>query len=150
MRIADRDDRLFAGIAGSNPVWGMDVCLLCLYLVLFFVGRGLCDEVTPRPEESTQCLMRFRNPKTASENVDRFSNPKKIRIVRLKFLMHFENALQILKLVCYVCLAVSDGPTALNVVLRREDFVSVRTKTSVLVRLWKTRTMPLNGATRVQ
>ena len=33
---------------GSNPTGGMDVCLLCCVLS----GRGLCDELITRPEES--------------------------------------------------------------------------------------------------
>jgi hypothetical protein len=44
--------RLVAGIACSNLAWGMDVCLLCLYVVLSCVGRGLCDGLITRPEES--------------------------------------------------------------------------------------------------
>jgi phage shock protein PspC (stress-responsive transcriptional regulator) len=44
--------RLIAGIAGLNPTWGMDVYLLCLYVVLSCVGRGLCDGLITRPEES--------------------------------------------------------------------------------------------------
>jgi hypothetical protein len=44
--------RLVAGIAGSNPARGMDVCLLCLYVVLSCVGRGLRDGPIIRPEES--------------------------------------------------------------------------------------------------
>jgi hypothetical protein len=40
--------RSVAGIAGSNPTGGMDVCLLCCLLS----GRGLCDGVITRPEES--------------------------------------------------------------------------------------------------
>jgi hypothetical protein len=44
--------RLVAGIAGSNPARGMDVCRLCLYVVLSCVGRGLCDGLITRPEES--------------------------------------------------------------------------------------------------
>jgi hypothetical protein len=43
--------RLVAGIAGSNPARGMDVCLLCLD-VLSCVGRGLGDGLITRPEES--------------------------------------------------------------------------------------------------
>jgi hypothetical protein len=43
---------LVAGIAGSNPADGMDICLLCLYVVLSCVGRGLRDGLIPRPEES--------------------------------------------------------------------------------------------------
>jgi hypothetical protein len=43
---------LVVGIAVSNPVRGMDVCLLCLYVVLSYVGRGLCDGLITRPEES--------------------------------------------------------------------------------------------------
>jgi hypothetical protein len=34
--------RMVARVAGSNPIEGMDVCLLCLYVVLSCVGRGLC------------------------------------------------------------------------------------------------------------
>ena len=37
-----------AEIVGSNPTRGMDVC--CEYCVLS--GRGLCDELITRPEES--------------------------------------------------------------------------------------------------
>jgi hypothetical protein len=44
--------RLAAGIASSNPTDGMDVCLLCFYVVLFCVGRGLYDGLITRPEES--------------------------------------------------------------------------------------------------
>jgi hypothetical protein len=39
------------GSRGSNPARGMDVCLLC-YVVLSCVGRGLCDGLISRPEES--------------------------------------------------------------------------------------------------
>jgi hypothetical protein len=45
-------ERLVAGIADSNPARGMDVCLLCFYVVLSCVGRGLCDGLITRPEES--------------------------------------------------------------------------------------------------
>jgi hypothetical protein len=38
-------------MAGSNPARGMDVCLLYLYVVLFCVGRGLCEGLITRPEE---------------------------------------------------------------------------------------------------
>jgi hypothetical protein len=45
--------RLVAGIAGSNPARGMGVCLImCLYVVLSCVGRGLCDGLITLPEES--------------------------------------------------------------------------------------------------
>jgi hypothetical protein len=43
----------------------MDVCLLCLYVVLPYVGRGLCDGLITRPEESycgSNCLCDHRNP----------------------------------------------------------------------------------------
>ena len=36
-----------AEIVGSNLIGGMDVCLLCCVS-----GRGLCDELITRPEES--------------------------------------------------------------------------------------------------
>jgi hypothetical protein len=41
-----------ARIAGSNPARGMDICLLCLYVLLSCVGRGLCDGLITRPDES--------------------------------------------------------------------------------------------------
>jgi hypothetical protein len=44
--------RLVVGVAVSNPAEGVDVCPLCLYVVLSCVGRGLCDELITRPEES--------------------------------------------------------------------------------------------------
>jgi hypothetical protein len=47
--------RLVAGIAGSNPAPGIVVCLLCLYVV-FCVGRGLCDGLITRPEESYRVI----------------------------------------------------------------------------------------------
>jgi hypothetical protein len=44
--------RLVAGIAGSNTARGMDISLLCLYVVLSCVGRGLWDGLITRTEES--------------------------------------------------------------------------------------------------
>jgi hypothetical protein len=38
-----------AEIVGSNPAGGMDVCLLRV-----LSGRGLCDEMITRPQESYQ------------------------------------------------------------------------------------------------
>jgi hypothetical protein len=49
---ADRSDSLVAGIEGSKFARGMDVCLLCLYVVFSCVGRGLCNGRITRPEES--------------------------------------------------------------------------------------------------
>jgi len=43
--------RSLAGIAGSNPAGGMDVCCECCVLS----GRGLCDGLITRPEESYGC-----------------------------------------------------------------------------------------------
>ena len=40
--------RSHAGIVGSNLTGGMDVCCECCVLS----GRGLCDQLIPRPEES--------------------------------------------------------------------------------------------------
>jgi hypothetical protein len=34
---------------GSNPTGGMDVCLLWVYVLS---GRGVCDKLITRPEES--------------------------------------------------------------------------------------------------
>jgi hypothetical protein len=45
--------RLVAGIAGSNPARGMDVCIcIYIYVALRCVGRGHCDELITRPKES--------------------------------------------------------------------------------------------------
>jgi hypothetical protein len=44
----------------------MDVCLLCLYVVLSCVGRGLCEGLITRPEESyrvSKYMCDHRNPK---------------------------------------------------------------------------------------
>jgi hypothetical protein len=50
--------RLVAGISGSNPSEGMDVCLLCLYVVLSCVGIDLCDGLITSPKESYRvCLI---------------------------------------------------------------------------------------------
>jgi hypothetical protein len=38
-----------AAIVGSNPTGNMDVFLLCVFVLS---GRGLCDELITRPEES--------------------------------------------------------------------------------------------------
>jgi hypothetical protein len=58
--------RLVAGVAVSNPAEGMDVCLLCVYVVLSCIGRGLCDGLITRPEESyrvSNCVCDQENPK---------------------------------------------------------------------------------------
>jgi hypothetical protein len=44
--------RSSAAIVGSNPTGGVDVCMLCVLCVLS--GRGLCDELITRPEESNR------------------------------------------------------------------------------------------------
>ena len=41
-----------AETVGSKPTGGMDVCCECCVLS----GRGLCDELITRPEESYGCL----------------------------------------------------------------------------------------------
>ena len=44
---ADPSGRALAAIAGSNPVGGVDVCLLCV-----LSDRGLSNGPIPRPEKS--------------------------------------------------------------------------------------------------
>jgi hypothetical protein len=39
-----------AGVVGSNPTGGIDVCLFCVCFVVS--GTGLCDELITHPEES--------------------------------------------------------------------------------------------------
>jgi hypothetical protein len=48
--------RLISGIAGSNTAEGMDVCLFGPYFALSCIGRGLCDGLITRPEESN-CMI---------------------------------------------------------------------------------------------
>jgi hypothetical protein len=52
----------------------MDVCLSCLYVVLSCVGRGLCDGLITRPEESYRvslyvcvCVCDQETPKRVAE-----------------------------------------------------------------------------------
>jgi hypothetical protein len=63
-----------AGIVGSNPTGGMDVCLLWVFLLS---GRGLCDGPIPRPEESyrlwcvSECdQVKINNLDTCCEQVE--------------------------------------------------------------------------------
>jgi hypothetical protein len=50
----------------SEAARGMDVCLLCLYVVLSCVGRGLCNGLITRPEESYRVSV-SRNPETETK-----------------------------------------------------------------------------------
>jgi hypothetical protein len=43
---------MVAGIMGLNPAEGMDICPLCLCIVLPCVGRSLHDRLITRPGES--------------------------------------------------------------------------------------------------
>ena len=46
--------RSLAGIVGSNPAGGIDICVLCVLCV--FSGRDLCDGPITSPEESHRPL----------------------------------------------------------------------------------------------
>jgi hypothetical protein len=37
--------------------------VLCVYIMLFCVGRGLCDELIPRPKESYPVSAKIQKPK---------------------------------------------------------------------------------------
>jgi hypothetical protein len=56
-------------VAGSNPAYGMDVCLLCLYVVLSCVGRGLCDGLITRQEEAyrVSCMCVIKKPESEAK-----------------------------------------------------------------------------------
>jgi hypothetical protein len=47
----------------------MDDCLLCLYVILSYVGRGLCEGLVTRPEESyrVSVCVRLRNPERGGQ-----------------------------------------------------------------------------------
>jgi hypothetical protein len=45
---------------------GVDVCLLCLYVVLSCIGRGLCDELITRPKVSCPVSNKIQKPKKGS------------------------------------------------------------------------------------
>jgi hypothetical protein len=52
------------------PLGGMDVFLLCLYVMLSSVGRGPCDGLITRPEESyrvSNCMCDHRNPEKGGQ-----------------------------------------------------------------------------------
>jgi hypothetical protein len=46
---------LVAGIAGSNPAEGMDVCLLCLCVVLSFDKNCIHEEIKSRLNSGNAC-----------------------------------------------------------------------------------------------
>ena len=54
IHLAGPAGRSLAAVGDSNPSGGVDVCLLWVFCVLCFVlsGRGLCDGLITRPEES--------------------------------------------------------------------------------------------------
>ena len=55
--------RLPAEIVGSNPSGGMDICLFECHVLS---GRGLCDELITRPEESYRlCCIVVRDIETS-------------------------------------------------------------------------------------
>jgi hypothetical protein len=58
----------------------MDVCLLCLYVVLSCVGRGLCDGLITRPEESyrgSNCVNKRTSQYVVEENLSSEEIPNK-------------------------------------------------------------------------
>jgi hypothetical protein len=58
--------RFVAGVAGSNPARGHGCLSVVLYVVLSCVGRGLCDGLITRPEESyrvSNCVCDQETPK---------------------------------------------------------------------------------------
>jgi hypothetical protein len=44
--------RFVTGIVASNPARGHECLFLCFYVVLFWVGRGICNGLITRPKES--------------------------------------------------------------------------------------------------
>jgi hypothetical protein len=59
----------------------MDVRLLCLYVVLFCVGRSLCDGLITRPEESyrvSKDMCDHRNPER--DHMFQVGNERKMNI----------------------------------------------------------------------
>jgi hypothetical protein len=72
---------LAAWIVGLNPAGDKDVCLLCLYVMLSCVGKGLSRELITCPKESYPVSNKIYNPPPHKKNgigkVNRRSNPKK-------------------------------------------------------------------------
>jgi len=61
-----------AGTSGSNPTYSMDVCLHCM-----LSGRGLCDGLITRPEESYRVCVCVCLSVRASQEIPRtLWNPK--------------------------------------------------------------------------
>jgi hypothetical protein len=61
--------RPLARVTGSNSARGHGCLYLCLYVVLSCVGRGLCDGLITRPEESyrVSVCMWSRNPEKGGQ-----------------------------------------------------------------------------------
>jgi hypothetical protein len=61
--------RALAGIVGSNPTGGMDVCLLWVFVLS---GRGICDGPIPRSEESYRLWCVFECDQVKMNNHDTY------------------------------------------------------------------------------
>jgi hypothetical protein len=49
--------------SGFESRWDMDVCLLCVDVVLCSVDRGLCDKLMSRPKDSYPVSNKIQKPK---------------------------------------------------------------------------------------
>jgi hypothetical protein len=68
----------------------MDVCPLCVYVVLSCVGRGLCYELIRRPKESKLVSNRIQKPEKGIGKRRQTFYPEKVTIYtqRFKYRLH--------------------------------------------------------------
>jgi hypothetical protein len=78
-----------SGVVGSNPGRDMNVCVLCLYVVLSCVGRGLRDGPITRPNESYQ-VSRLRNVRCEAARVlTRIVEPLMMMMMMMMMCIYF-------------------------------------------------------------
>jgi hypothetical protein len=87
----------------------MDVCLLCLYVVLFCVGRGLWDGLITRPEESyrvSNCVWSGNPEKGGQRSVLDY---KHLWIIIIMYVLYTVVILIVLKVVELTKLFMNEG-----------------------------------------
>jgi hypothetical protein len=81
----------------------MYVCLLCLYVVLSCVGRGLCDGLITRPTESYHVSFALRNLRCEAVKVLTMTpEPLMMMMMMMMIMSHETGSLDIKPFPCYI------------------------------------------------